>query len=239
MIDTAGEPVDADAVVVAGDAPPSRRVPLDRDRILAAAVAFIDEQSLRDLTMRRLGAALGVEAMSLYRYVPGREELLDGVVELILTEMQADPDVLEQPAGRVAGLPATDGARGAPGGADPPRRVPAGGVPAARGAVAAAAAAQPAVGRALPRGAGGGGLLRRGGGRRLPRVHQLPAGSPAARGVRARSRHRAAGHPRGRRGAHRVCTCTRRSPGCARRCPRTTPPASSRSRWRACWTGSR
>ena len=97
MIDTAGEPVDADAVVVAGDAPPSRRVPLDRDRILAAAVTFIDEQSLRDLTMRRLGAALGVEAMSLYRYVPGREELLDGVVELVLTEMQSDPDVLERP----------------------------------------------------------------------------------------------------------------------------------------------
>jgi len=91
------EPVDADAIAVAGDAPPSRRVPLDRDRIIAAAIGFIDDNGLRDLTMRRLGAELGVEAMSLYRYVPGREELLDGVVETILTEMHDDPDVLTSP----------------------------------------------------------------------------------------------------------------------------------------------
>ncbi len=89
--------VDVDADVVAGEDPPSRRVPLDRARILATAIGFIDDNSLRDLTMRRLGSALGVEAMSLYRYVPGREELLDGIVEMILDEMQDDPDVLESP----------------------------------------------------------------------------------------------------------------------------------------------
>lgn len=89
--------IDADAVVVDGAAPPSRRIPLDRERILATAVRFIDDHSLRDLTMRRLGGELGVEAMSLYRYVPGREELLDGVVEVILTEMHDDPEVLEEP----------------------------------------------------------------------------------------------------------------------------------------------
>ncbi len=98
MTDADGELVDADAMVVAGAAPPSRRVRLDRDRILAAAVRFIDDNSLRDLTMRRLGATLDVEAMSLYRYVPGREELLDGVVETVLTEMHDDPDVLGSPA---------------------------------------------------------------------------------------------------------------------------------------------
>ncbi|MSW64048.1 MAG: TetR/AcrR family transcriptional regulator [Actinobacteria bacterium] len=49
------------------------------------------------LTMRRLGAALGVEAMSLYRYVPGREDLLDGVVDTVVDELFADPDVLFEP----------------------------------------------------------------------------------------------------------------------------------------------
>jgi AcrR family transcriptional regulator len=57
---------------------------LDRDRILRAAIDFIDEHGLAALTMRRLGAALGVEAMALYRYVPGREDLLDGVVERVV-----------------------------------------------------------------------------------------------------------------------------------------------------------
>ena len=47
--------------------------------------------------MRRLGAILGVEAMSLYRYVPGREQLLDAVVERIVDDMAADPDVLDRP----------------------------------------------------------------------------------------------------------------------------------------------
>jgi AcrR family transcriptional regulator len=89
--------IDADAAAVAGRPAPSERVPLNRDRIIAAAITFVDEQGLRDLTMRRLGATLGVEAMSLYRYVPGREELLDGVVETIIGEMYDDPDVITSP----------------------------------------------------------------------------------------------------------------------------------------------
>jgi AcrR family transcriptional regulator len=60
---------------------------------LDAAVMFIDEQGLRRLTMRRLGAALGVDAMALYRYVPGRENLLDGVVETVIDELYGDPEV--------------------------------------------------------------------------------------------------------------------------------------------------
>jgi AcrR family transcriptional regulator len=62
----------------------TRPAGLDRDRILTAAIAFIDENGLSALTMRRLGAALGVEAMALYRYVPGREDLLDGVVDRVV-----------------------------------------------------------------------------------------------------------------------------------------------------------
>jgi AcrR family transcriptional regulator len=89
--------VDADAAVVAGDAPPSARLPLDRGRIVGAAIAFIDEFGLPGLSMRRLGSILGVEAMSLYRYVPGRENLLDAVVETILDEMSTDEEILETP----------------------------------------------------------------------------------------------------------------------------------------------
>src|SRR5918911_4494229 len=62
--------------------PGAARTPLDRRRVLAAAVEFIDEHGLETLTMRRMGAHLGVEGMALYRHVTGREDLLDGVVEL-------------------------------------------------------------------------------------------------------------------------------------------------------------
>jgi AcrR family transcriptional regulator len=89
--------VDGDAVAVAGEEPPSVRQPLDRSRIVGAAVAFIDEFGLPGLSMRRLGSILGVEAMSLYRYVPGRENLLDAVVESILAEMLEDEEILESP----------------------------------------------------------------------------------------------------------------------------------------------
>lgn len=89
--------VDADMTVIEGGPLPSARVPLDRKRILTAAVQFIDENGLLDLTMRKLGAELGVEAMSLYRYVPGREELLDGIVDTIVGEMYDDENVIEAP----------------------------------------------------------------------------------------------------------------------------------------------
>ena len=89
--------VDADADLVAGRDAPSTRQPLGRDRIVTAAITFIEENGLPGLSMRRLGAVLGVEAMSLYRYVPGRENLLDAVVEQIMAEMHDDPHVLDRP----------------------------------------------------------------------------------------------------------------------------------------------
>lgn len=93
-----GRPViDVDAAVVQGRKPPSARIPLDRGRILAAAITFIDDEGLPGLTMRRLGRSLGVEAMSLYRYIPGREELLDGVVDTIINEIYDDEDILDSP----------------------------------------------------------------------------------------------------------------------------------------------
>jgi AcrR family transcriptional regulator len=76
-----------------GDATGERRPGLDRQRIVEAAVRFIDENGLRDLTMRRLGSYLGVEGMALYRHVPGREALLDAVVESVVDELYGDPQV--------------------------------------------------------------------------------------------------------------------------------------------------
>jgi AcrR family transcriptional regulator len=89
------------AAVPAG-AVPAGRGGLDQRRIIEAAVRFIDENGLRMLTMQRLGAYLGVEGMALYRYVPGREALLDGVVESVVDELFSDPHVhLEAHAGWV------------------------------------------------------------------------------------------------------------------------------------------
>ena len=64
---------------------------LDRRRIVGEAVAFVDAHSLAELTMRRLGQRLGVEAMSLYRYVDGREDLLDAMVQQMLAGLDTDP----------------------------------------------------------------------------------------------------------------------------------------------------
>jgi AcrR family transcriptional regulator len=69
------------------------RAPLSRRSILSAAIAMIDEHGLRHLTMRRLGEALGVEAMALYHWVRGREDLLDGIVEQLVDDLYGDPDV--------------------------------------------------------------------------------------------------------------------------------------------------
>jgi AcrR family transcriptional regulator len=89
--------IDADARAIEGKPQPSARVPLDRDRIVAAASGFIEEHGLPQLSMRKLGAELGVEGMTLYRYVPGREALLDALVETIVDEMYLDDDVLQTP----------------------------------------------------------------------------------------------------------------------------------------------
>jgi AcrR family transcriptional regulator len=60
--------------------------------IVDAALNFIDRQGAQGLTMRGLGQELGVEAMALYRYVTGREDLLEGVVKLLLEGLHQDLD---------------------------------------------------------------------------------------------------------------------------------------------------
>lgn len=65
------------------------RTPLSRTRVLVAALDLADAEGVTALTMRRLAAELGVEAMSLYHHVPGKEQLLDGLAEAVLTEINA------------------------------------------------------------------------------------------------------------------------------------------------------
>jgi len=76
----------------------TRRKPLSRERILDTALAIVDEEGIDALSMRKLGQALGYEAMSLYNHVANKDDLLDGILDLVLAEMEP-PD----PAG---GLPA-------------------------------------------------------------------------------------------------------------------------------------
>jgi AcrR family transcriptional regulator len=64
------------------------RIPLSRDRVLRAAVELADGSGVEALTMRRLGEDLGFEAMSLYRHVANKNDLLDGMLDLVLAEWE-------------------------------------------------------------------------------------------------------------------------------------------------------
>jgi AcrR family transcriptional regulator len=74
------------------------RVRLSRERVLRAAVQLADENGIASLTMRRLADALGAEAMSLYYHVANKEEVLDGVVDTIASEINDVVERLDQPA---------------------------------------------------------------------------------------------------------------------------------------------
>ena len=67
-----------------GDQRAHVRVPLSRERILDAGVRLADESGIESLTMRKLGEALGVEAMSLYYYVANKGEVVDAIVDLVV-----------------------------------------------------------------------------------------------------------------------------------------------------------
>jgi AcrR family transcriptional regulator len=63
------------------------RVPLSKERVLRAAVLVADQGGVASLTMRKLAETLGVEAMSLYYYVADKDEILDGMVDLVFGEI--------------------------------------------------------------------------------------------------------------------------------------------------------
>lgn len=63
-----------------------RRQPLDRDRIVAAAMTLADTQGLEAVTMRAVGGALGVEAMSLYHHVASKQDLVTALLDAVIGE---------------------------------------------------------------------------------------------------------------------------------------------------------
>jgi len=79
------------------DAARKSRPPLTRERVLRAAVELADERGIQALTMRSLGQELGVEAMSLYNHVSNKDDVLDGIVEVVVGEVLAAVDAIEPP----------------------------------------------------------------------------------------------------------------------------------------------
>jgi AcrR family transcriptional regulator len=67
---------------------PARRAALNRERVLRAALELADKGGTEALTMRKLGQALGVEAMSLYNHVADKEDLLDDLVDIVFSEIE-------------------------------------------------------------------------------------------------------------------------------------------------------
>jgi AcrR family transcriptional regulator len=67
------------------------RVPLSREQVLRGAVGYVDEHGLDALSMHKLGAALGVRGMSLYKHVADKDDLLDGIVEQLWAEIPLEP----------------------------------------------------------------------------------------------------------------------------------------------------
>jgi AcrR family transcriptional regulator len=67
------------------------RIPLSRERILQAGLELADEQGIDGLSMRKLAQRLGFEAMSLYNYVQNKDDLVDGMLALVLAETEPPP----------------------------------------------------------------------------------------------------------------------------------------------------
>jgi AcrR family transcriptional regulator len=68
----------------------AERVPLSRPRIIAAALRYVDEHGLAALSMHRLGAELGVKGMSLYKHVADKDDILNGIVELLWSTFECE-----------------------------------------------------------------------------------------------------------------------------------------------------
>ncbi len=78
------------------------RLPLSRARVLRAAIDLADERGLEELSMRNLAESLGVKAMSLYNHVANKEDILNGILDVIIEEIQ------EELADREASISPTD-----------------------------------------------------------------------------------------------------------------------------------
>lgn len=66
----------------------STRLPLNRERVLVAALRLADEHGIESLSMRKLAQSLGVKAMSLYNHVTNRDDLIDAIVDQVVSEIE-------------------------------------------------------------------------------------------------------------------------------------------------------
>ena len=71
------------------EATPRQRVGLNRDRVLSVAIQIADKNGIESLTMRNLADKLGVEAMTLYHYVANKDEILNHILDLVVSEFEA------------------------------------------------------------------------------------------------------------------------------------------------------
>jgi AcrR family transcriptional regulator len=72
-----------------------RRAALTRERILRAAISLADRDGIESLSMRKLGQELGVEAMSLYNHVRNKVDMLDGMVDVVFSEIDLPADGID------------------------------------------------------------------------------------------------------------------------------------------------
>jgi len=87
----------------------ARRTPLSRERVLRTAVALADDAGIDAVSMRKLAQELGVVPMALYKHVANKDELLDGMVDIVIGEMDPpDPDLDWRSAVRKRVLSARD-----------------------------------------------------------------------------------------------------------------------------------
>jgi len=74
------------------------RLPLSRERVLRAAITIADSSGIESLTMRRLAEELGAEAMSLYYYLANKEDLLDGIADAVVAEINDVVGAIDVPS---------------------------------------------------------------------------------------------------------------------------------------------
>ena len=78
-----------------GEPKAERRIPLSRERVLRAAIAWADANGIESLSMRKLGQQLGVEAMSLYKHVANKDDMLDGMIDVVFGEIDLPSDAAQ------------------------------------------------------------------------------------------------------------------------------------------------
>jgi AcrR family transcriptional regulator len=73
------------------DAEARSRIPLSRDRVLSAAVTLADQDGIESLSMRKLAQEFGVVPMALYKHVANKDDMLDGMVDVVFSEIELPP----------------------------------------------------------------------------------------------------------------------------------------------------